>query len=227
MILFTPYLHQMSNIKAIIYPQKTLKDGTHPIMLYIYESKPYRLSLGYSCRKKDWDGKNGKFRNGFENAKVKNLNIRKAVLRANEITDEFVRNGERFDYEKFKKLFKGEKQENKLFYQFFDEMIEEKKSLGKVGSMKTYKDALSILKRFHPKDFNFEKFDYKFLKSLENDLFSRGCTNGGIGVRMRTIKAVYYEAVRRGYIHKDFNPYSTAVNKNGYSLSKLKSECQS
>jgi integrase/recombinase XerD len=214
----------MSNIKAILYTGKKLNNGAHPVMLYIYEnSKAYRLSLGYSCHKKDFDKKNGKLRSSFENAKAKNLNIRKALLRANEIVDDFVRQGERFDYDKFKKLFKGEKEEEKYFYEFFEEMIEEKKALDKVGSMKTYKDALSTLRKYHPKDFKFDKFDYNFLKGLENELFGRGCTGGGIGVRMRTIKAVYYEAVRRGYAQRDLNPYSTTVNKDGYSLAKLKS----
>ncbi len=213
----------MSSIKAILYKQKTLKNGTHPIMLYIYEDKPYRLSLGYSCHKKDWDERNSKFRSGFDNAKAKNLNIRKAVLHANEITDEFVRKGERFDYDKFKKLFRGEKEEEKYFYEFFEEMIEEKRALGKAGSMKTYKDALRTLRKYHAKDFKFDKFDYNFLKGLENELFGRGCTGGGIGVRMRTIKAVYYEAVRRGYAQRALNPYSTTINKDGYSLAKLKS----
>jgi integrase/recombinase XerD len=96
-------------------------------------------------------------------------------------------------------------------------------ALGKAGTMKTYKDAYSTLKKHHPKDFKFDKLDYNLLKGLENELFGRGNTGGGISVRMRTIKAVYYEAVRRGYASKESKPYSTTTNKDGYSLAKLKS----
>ena len=214
----------MSSIKAIHYPQKTLKDGTNPIMLYIYEDKPYRISLGYSCHKKDWDEKNGMFRKSFPNAKAKNLNIRKSLLRANEIIDDFVRQGERFDYDKFKALYKGEKIEIRTVFSFMEELIVEKKKLGKAGTMKTYQDAYRTLKSYHPSDFKFEKFDYNLLKGLETELFARGCKGGGISVRMRTLRAVFYEAVRRGYAEPSMNPYSSKSNRNGYSLAHLKTD---
>lgn len=41
---------------------------------------------------------------------------------------------------------------------------------------------------------------------------------------MRSIRAIYYEAVRRGYANKELNPYSTTTNKDGYCISKLKSK---
>lgn len=214
----------MSSIKTILYKQKTLKNGQHPVMLYLNEGRVYRLSLGYSCFKKDWNEKAGKFRNTYPNANVKNLNIRKAELLANEIVDEFVRQGERFNYDIFKKKFRNEEEKNTSnFYDFFQEMIEEKRQLGKIGTMQVYHDALNVLKKFHPKPLEFDKFNYKFLKGLETYLFSRGNNGGSISVRQRTIRAVYYEAVRRDLVEKESNPYSTSTNKNGYSLSHLKS----
>lgn len=214
----------MSNVKTILYKQKTLKDGTHPVMLYIYEDKPYRLSLGYSAFPNKFDTTKGRFRKSHPNAKAKNLNIRKHELRASEIIEEFIRQGERFDYQKFKKLFKGEKDDTRTFYQFFEEMIAEKKSLGKAGTLKAYKDAYNTIKKYHPKDFSFDKLNYNLLKGFETELFARGNTAGGISVRMRSIRAIYYEAVRRGYAKKETNPYSTTTNKDGYAISKLKSK---
>lgn len=213
----------MSTIKTILYTQKTLKNGLHPVMLYIYEEKPYRLSLGYACSQKDWDAKNCRFNKSYPNAKTKNLNIRKAELLAAEIIDDFIRQGIRFSYNTFKKLFKGDKEDKKSCFVFFQEMIEEKKALGKIGTMKAYKDAFLTLKKYHPQDFHFDAFNYNLLKGLETSLFARGCTGGGIGSRMRSIKAVYYEAIRRGFAKKELNPYSTNTNKEGYSLAKLKS----
>lgn len=213
----------MSHVKIILYKQKTLKNGTHPVMLYIYEEKPYRLSLGYSALPKDFDVKKGRFRKNYPNAKSKNLILSKQELKAKEIIDNFIREGERFCYDTFKELFKGVKKKKKYFYEFFEEMIEEKKSLGKVGTAKAYKDAYNTLKKYQEKDFSFDKFNYKLLKGLETFLFARGNTGGGIGVRMRSIRAIYYEAVRRGYADKEQNPYSSITNKNGYSLAKLKS----
>lgn len=214
----------MSSIKTVLYKSKTLKDGRNPVMLYIFEEKRYYLSLSYSAFPHEFDSKQGRFKKSYPNAKTKNLNLRKQELRANEIIDDFVRAGERFSFPKFKRIFKGEKEEEKLFYQFFEEMIEEKKKLGKAGTAKAYKDAYNTLKKHQPKDFRFEDFDYALLKGLETALFARGNTGGGIGARMRAIKAVYYEAIRRGLAKQEKNPYSTSTNKNGYSLAGLKSK---
>ena len=179
----------MSSIKTILFTSKTLKNGKHPVMLYIFEEKRYYLSLGESAYVHEFDQQKGRFKRSFPNAKAKNFNLRKYELKANEIVDDFVRNGERFSFPKFKQLFKGEKPDTKTFYQFFEEMIEEKKTLGKAGTMKAYKDAYVTLKRYHPKDFGFEAFNYTLLKGLETSLFARGNTGGGIGARMRSIKA--------------------------------------
>lgn len=214
----------MSTIKTILYVQKTLKNNQNPVMLYIYEDKVYRISLGYSCTSKEWDEKQGRFKKNIENYKVKNLNLRKFELKASEIIDNFVREGKRFHFETFKNEFLGIEKQEKTFYEFFEEMVEEKRSLDKIGTMLAYKDALSTMRRFKSGNLTFVDVDYSLLKGLEVYLFQTGSTGGGIGARMRSIRAVYYEGIRRGLIVKENNPFSTAMNKNGYSLSKLKSK---
>ncbi len=213
----------MSTIKTILYKQKTLKNQQHPVMLYVYEDKPYRISLGYSSTEKEWDKVQGRFRKNVDNYKVKNLNLRKFELKANEISDDFIRQGKRFDFIEFKKRFLGIEVVEKTFYDFFEDMILEKQSLGKIGTMLAYKDGLSTLKRYRPGNVKFDAVTYAFLKGMETFLYQTGCTSGGIGARMRSIKAVYYEGIRRGYADKEINPFSTTMNKDGYSLSKLKS----
>lgn len=220
----------MSSVKIILYTQKTLKNEENPVMLYIYDDKPYRISLGYSCTPKQWEKEEGRFRKNVDNYKVKNLNLRKFELKANDILDDFIRNGKRFDIEEFKDLFferekeRERKKEEKTFYDFFEDMIKEKLVLGKIGTMLAYKDAFNTMKKYKGGNLKFPEITYSFLKGLEIHLLQKGCTNGGIGARMRSIKAVYYEGIRRGLVDKEHNPFSTTMNKSGYSLSKLKSE---
>jgi integrase/recombinase XerD len=212
----------MSSIKIILYRQKKLKNGEHPVALYIYEEKVYRLFLGYSCLPKYWDAKVGKFRKTYPNAEVKNLLLRKLELKANEIIDDFVREGSFFSFQIFKEKFKGIKKEIS-FDSFFHEMINEKRSLGKVGTAMAYRDAFNALKRYKKPEVLFREIDYNLLKGLEVFLLKNGCSAGGAGAYMRSIRAVYYEGARRGLVDREINPFSTAGNKNGYSLSKLKS----
>src|SRR5690606_22695374 len=128
------------------------------------------------------------FRKNVDNHKVKNLNLRKFELKASEITDDFVREGKRFDFDEFKRRFLGIKIAEKTFYEFFEEMILEKQSLGKIGTMMAYKDGLCTLKRYKPGNVKFAEVTYTFLKGLETFLYQSGCTGGGIGARMRSIK---------------------------------------
>lgn len=227
---FTSFYTNMSSIKTILYTQKTLKNGENPVMLYVYDDKPYRVSLGYSCTPKQWNKEEGRFRKNMDNFKTKNLNLRKLELKANDILDDFVREGKRFDVDLFKDLFferekeRERKKEEKTFYEFFNDMINEKQVLGKIGTMLAYKDAYSTLKKYKSGNLKFPEITYSLLKGLEIYLLQRGCTNGGIGARMRSIKAVFYEGIRRDFVSKECNPFSTTMNKNGYSLAKLKSE---
>lgn len=216
----------MSSVKIILYTQKTLKNEENPVMLYVYDDKPYRISLGYSCTPKEWDKEQGRFRKNVDNYKIKNLNLRKYELKANDILDDFVRRGKRFDITDFKNAFfdKEQIQKEKTFYEFFEDMINEKQVLGKIGTMLTYKDALATLKKYKAGNLTFKEITYSLLKGLEVYLLQKKCGLGGIGTRMRSIRAVYYEGIRRGFVDKDCNPFSTTMNKNGYSLSKLKSE---
>lgn len=211
----------MSAIKVILYKQKTLANNEHPVMLYLFEEKVYRLSLGMSCSLEHWDEKKNRFRRSVPNYKSKNLTLSKYELQAKDILDDFVREGKYFDFDLFKKLFKGEK--SAFFYEFYETMIDEKKKLGKHGTAATYQTALNQLRRYHRADIPFASVTYSFLKSVETFLLSNGCTGGGVSVYMRNVRAVYYEGIKRGLIDKDANPFSTAINKNGYSVAKLKS----
>lgn len=213
----------MSVLKTILYTQKTLSNGQHPVMLYMYDEKAYRISLGYSCKPKDWDKVKGKFKKSAENHQTRNLILRQKELKANEIIDDFTRHGKLFSIEEFRTFFKGKKTKT-TFYEFMQHMIDEKKKLGKIGTMLAYKDGLRACSRFRKSDPKFTEVTYGFLKGIETLHYQRGCTAGGIGAYMRSIRAMYFEGLKRGLVDKDLNPFSTVINKNGYSLAKLKSK---
>ncbi len=220
----------MSSIKTILYTQKKLADGQSPVMLYVYEEKPYRLSLGYRAFPKDWDNKKGRFNKSHPNAKAKNLELRKKELLAHELVDDFVRKGERFDFPTFKKVFRGEKEEKQEekkevnFYDFVEELISAKKKLGKISTSRGYKDVYNILKRYHPKPLKFEDINYSFLKKIEAELFAIGSKKGTVFTRMAILRAMYYEGIRCNHISKDKNPFNNSFKKDGYNFSKFKSD---
>ena len=214
----------MSSIKTVLYEHKTLSNGENPVMLYVYEDgKAFRIGIKQSCTPKLWDSQQGRYSRRHPRERELNLLLRKFELKALEIIDDFIRDGEYFSIDVFKERFRGLEKKKETFDSFFKQMMEEKNQLGKIGTMMAYRDALNALKRFKKPILKFEQIDYNLLKGLEVFLFRTGCTAGGIGAYMRSIRAVYYEGIRRGHIDKEANPFSTMTNKNGYSLSKLKS----
>ena len=89
------------------------------------------------------------------------MNLRKFELKANEITDDFVRQGKRFCFEEFKNRFNGvQAAPTKTYYDFFEVMINEKKKLGKIGTMLAYQDAYNTLKRYKGGNIKFTDVDY-------------------------------------------------------------------
>ena len=76
----------MATFKVTLYKQKTLSDGTHPVMLQvIHDRKPYKISLGYSCKPEFWDESKDRFRKSFEGYKTKNDVLRNAETKAESI----------------------------------------------------------------------------------------------------------------------------------------------
>ena len=62
-----------------------------------------------------------------------------------------------------------------------------------------------------------------FLKGFEQHFYQRGCTGGGVHNYMRTLRAIYNEVIKRGYVSRDVYPFKSQLNTSGYSLANLKS----
>ncbi len=110
-------------------------------------------------------------------------------------------------------------------YAFFGEQIEALNQKGKLGNQTLYKNTLNALKRFYGQknSLAFNDIDYNFLTNFETYLFNRGCNEGGVSAYMRTLRAVINQAIKSGFMRPKDYPFSTP-QKNGYSVSKLKSK---
>ena len=71
----------------------------------------------------------------------------------------------------------------------------------------------------------FADIDYQFLKKFETHLFKRETVSGGgVHFYMRTLRAIINEAISRNFMPRELYPFANQFNKNGYSLSHLKSK---
>ncbi|MBK6700367.1 MAG: site-specific integrase [Saprospiraceae bacterium] len=215
----------MLNYKILQYKHKTLKDGTHPIILQIVSNeKPKRYSIVKSCFQDQWNVEKGGYNSKMPNYKVLNMLLTNVRSKVELILSDMAKIDKPFTFEAFDKYYKGINKPIGL-YTFIETIIEELEKKGKIGNKNVYVDTLNALKGFKPStNLQPEDIDYNFLVKFESFLVERGGSNGGISVRMRTLRAILNEAINRSYLHKDFYPFSTPQSKIGkYPISKLKS----
>ncbi|MHA7831939.1 MAG: tyrosine-type recombinase/integrase [Flagellimonas sp.] len=103
-------------------------------------------------------------------------------------------------------------------FDFWDELIKELKLAGRMGNSRFHKDTSKSVQRFlkWDKDLSFTDITPAFLEKYEAYLRSPGGTDGGIGVRMRSIRALYSHAIRRNIVKESLYPF------RAYKVSRLK-----
>ncbi|QLE00952.1 site-specific integrase [Galbibacter sp. BG1] len=208
----------MASIKVILR-KKQLSDGTYPVCLRVtkYRKSKYFKTI-YNTLPKHWDESVGIFNKSYPNYIQSNRLLLKFKARALKVYSELEIEKDNFSLEDFESRFRIET--NPVLqnvYNFWDEIINEMIHAGRTGNARANRDSYNSIKKFHPsKSLNFKDITPTFLNKYEVFLRSRGGTDGGIGVRMRAIRALYNFAIKRNIIKKEFYPFDS------YKVSKLK-----
>jgi integrase/recombinase XerD len=113
-------------------------------------------------------------------------------------------------------------------YEFFDELKKELRLNEKLKNADVYYEAKRALLKFKPNiNLSFGEIDYNFLKGYENYLLGvRKIKPSSASVYIRTLRAAYREAMRRGFVDIVYYPFKGELNPAGYSLANLKSTSQ-
>ena len=68
---------QIAVIQLVLRTNKTLSDGTHPIMLRVSYNGMKEKATGYSCNVKYWDKKNEMVKKGYPNWVMVNAELKR------------------------------------------------------------------------------------------------------------------------------------------------------
>lgn len=220
----------MVSTKILLYKHKTLKNGTHPIVMQIICNRKKKLvSLGFYAKEKEWNPNKARFKRSVVNVSTKNSALHRYELLAQKIIDESILSGKPFSFTSFERQFTGKQKDTHDFFGFCEELLEEMKMTGNVGNKVVYQNVRNSLKKFSKGKLNFEGINVKFLNKYEVWLTSdkadrEGCSNSTISQYMRTIRAIFNKAIARDLIAQELYPFRNQFNPKGYSLSHLKSE---
>ncbi|MDW5289159.1 site-specific integrase [Formosa sp. PL04] len=208
----------MPSIKIVLRKTK-LHSNKFPIYLrvtHLRKSKHFRTPFNSTI--KEWNNKTGEFNSKHENSTQNNRVLNKFKSKVLKIINNFEIDDKDFSFsalEKELRLFSNPLQ-NDVFV-FFDTIIKEMVDSGRIGTSKVNKETSNSLKKFNKgSTLAFEALNADYLYRYEVHLRKRGGTSGGIGVKMRTIRAIYNLAINRDLIKEANYPFKI------YKISKLK-----
>lgn len=208
----------MSSIK-ILLRDKANKQGLYPVILKIIKNRKVKvISLGLECDKNEWDDASSSFKKNHNNYIQRNRILLKLEDRALKIIDDYKMEDLDFSLKQFEQKFRGKSSSNTNVFEFWKEQIEDKILTGRTGSARVSKDTLRTLSKFHiHSDLEFKDITPYFLNKFESYMRKRGYSDGGLGVRMRELRALYNKAIENGIVEEKYYPFKK------YKVSKLKS----
>ncbi|MCK0158838.1 site-specific integrase [Cellulophaga sp. F20128] len=208
----------MATVKTVLKKSK-LADGSYPISLRVSKDRKSKFfQTIFRAFPNEWNQITGSFTSKNSNSVQNNRLLLKFKDRALKILSDLEMEKDEFtlnDFENRFRIVSNPVQQN-VFY-FWDEIMDEMISAGRTGNARANKDTFNSLHLFHKStSLTFREITPEFLYKYEVFLRSRGGSDGGIGVRMRAIRALYNFAIERKIVKLEYYPFKT------YKVSKLK-----
>ena len=208
----------MINVK-IVLRQKRLSSGEFPVCLRVTKDRKSKyFKTIFNATEDEWNSATGKFTKRNNNYLQNNRLLIKFQDRALEILGDLKIKSDDFTLEDFEKNYReiSNPVQNNVFT-FWNEIVEEMTQAGRMGNARINREASkSILKFNGSKNLTFKNITPAFLNKYEVYMRSRGGTDGGIGVPMRALRALFNFAIERGLVKEEFYPFKV------YKISKLK-----
>lgn len=208
----------MATVKTVLKKTK-LADGSYPISIRVSKDRKSKFfQTIFRAFPNEWNQTTGSFTTKNSNSIQNNRLLLKFKDRALKILSDLEMETDDFtlrDFENRFRIVSNPVQQN-VFY-FWHEIIGEFIYAGRTGNARINKEVFASLNLFHKSTrLNFKDITPSFLNKYEAFLRSRGGSDGGIGVRMRTIRALYNFAIERKIAKEQDYPFKI------YKVSKLK-----
>jgi site-specific recombinase XerD len=167
---------------------------------------------------KEWNKKQGKFNKNAPDYLKRNRILLKFIDRATDVVTNLEQEKGFYTLADIESVMRI--QSNPVYkniFAFWEEIISDMIKAGKTGNARVNSDTLKSVKNFSQnKSLTFEQITPTFLEKYEVSLCSNGGTDGGISVRMRTLRALFNLAIKREIIKPDIYPFTK------YKISKFK-----
>lgn len=210
----------MAAIKLVLQKSKRA-DGTYPVCLRVTKDRKSKyFKTIFNVNVNEWEPHAQSFNRNHKNHVQDNRLLLKIKERALQIYTELQLVDESFSLSEFENAFRvTSNPHNKNFFYLWDELITELKEAGRIGDARIHNEAYLALEKYNKSTrLEFKDITVKYLKKFEGHLRSLGNNDGGISMRMRSIRTAFNAAISRDIITVVIYPFKK------YKISKLKSK---
>lgn len=177
------------------------------------------LSIQKKCKHEDWSFETERLKRSHKEYKQINDLIEKYSGRVNDIIHELELHEAPFTLQdivtKFKKA--SGKQQALSYTVFHESLIEEIKNAGKLSTSNIEKDTLKSIQRFFNRtEITFRDLSVDAIYKYQSFLNGNNNSQSTIGIRIRTLRAVFNKAINREIIPATMYPF------NKFKVSKIK-----
>lgn len=208
-----------ATVNVLCYRSKTLSNGEHPLMICVCkEGKRKYVSLGISVNPKYWDFDKNKPKRNCPNREQILKVINEQEQKYSEQIFEF--SAEKRDYSPATLIERVTPvQKVKTVGDLFNEYIAQLKNEGRLGYALSVQQVRNSLCKFKGHlDIYFPDIDVNWLKAYESWLRCCKLEDNTIGIRFRTLRAVYNLAITEGVVKTELYPFKK------FKVSKLHKE---
>ena len=204
----------------IVLKDKQLANGLYPIYLRVTKDRKRKfISTGFSCEKSHWNESKSVFRKIHPDYVQKNAFLLKLQGRAEKVYSDAFSEGEDLSLDEFEsRFFEFKKNKKQDVSGFWEDKISSLKESKQTGNARAYRDTKRSFFNFlgGEKKIFFKDITVQLLNKYEVFLRSNNGTDGGISVKMRTIRALYNDAIEEGVARQINYPFTV------YKISKFK-----
>ena len=195
----------MATLNLVLDTRRARKDGTYPIVFRVrVEDKFCDIGTGYKIFKEQFDLKTNSLINDIEgNIQLEQLKTH-YLKRLRTYTSD---NLGCSDIKSIKAYLINKLPTEYTIIEFWKNHIDGLKTAGRFGGAKVYNTSLSVISQELDLSIPFSKLNFKSIIELENKLFKRGLSVNGIGVYMRSFRAICNKAIHFDIVSFEWYPF--------------------
>lgn len=195
----------MATINLTLDTRRAKRDGSFPLVFRIRLGNAFcDIATGFSVLKKQFDKKTSTIiKDNVSNDQLEEL--RKHYQKR--LRSYLVANVGKEDLKELKQYLTNKLHDEVTVSEFWKDHIRGMRVAGRNGGARVYEFSLDGISAAINLDIPFSKINYKDILFLEESLYKRGMTTNGIGVYMRSFRAICNKAIDMDVIGNDWYPF--------------------